>query len=174
MLSRPGRLTITALLLTTALTSCRGSDPSSVRFGYRWDDQGNVVIAYPICSWDRVSAANISIRIALGDKSTFQTLWSASGSDSDEVAQGVFTVGAPKSFRVEGKPLSRKLPEGFYVGVEESTLDGHPDSSRGDWIDQSVRPSSPLKSGKYMTSEGKIVSRQWVNDQLKCENAGQK
>lgn len=64
-----------------------------------------------------------------------------------------------------------KLPGGFYVNVKEVKRDGYRESSRGDWIDQSVRPSSPLKPGEYVTSGGKIVSRKWVNDQMRCDEA---
>ncbi|WP_148085563.1 hypothetical protein [Streptomyces sp. CEV 2-1] len=128
------------------------------------------MIAYPICPAYKVSGADITIRLQSGEKSTFKTLWSAKGATSSEVARGIFTVGAPDSFREGGTPLTKALPEGFYVGVDEISRDGHK-SAKGDWIDQSVRPSSPLKAGEYLTSHGKIVSRKWVNDQLKCENA---
>ncbi|MEV0782725.1 hypothetical protein AB0I52_07010 [Streptomyces sp. NPDC050423] len=129
------------------------------------------MIAYPICPAGKVSGAKITVLKVHKGKGSFETLWSAKDSTSSEVAQGVFTVGTSDSFRLKGKPLTKKLPEGFYVEVAEITRQGKYDLSRDSWIDQSVRPSSPLKAGEYLTSDGKIVSRKWVNDQVKCESA---
>lgn len=161
----------TLVLLATALTSCRGPYPSSVRFGYRWDDHGNIVIAYPICPAGKVSGAKITVRKVHKGKGSFETLWNAKDSAPSEVAQGVFTVGTSDSFRLEGRPLTKKLPEGFYIEVTEITRQGKYNPSRDSWIDQSVRPSSPLKAGEYLMSDGKTVSRKWVNDQVKFESA---
>lgn len=170
MLSRLGRAAIATLLLAVALTSCRGSNPSSVRFGYRWDNQGNVVIAYPICPANKVSGSSITVLLEHGEKGSFRTLWSARNSTSKDVERGVFSVGTSTSFQIEEVPLRKTLPTGFYVGVEEVSRNDGNASSRDDWIDQSIRPSSPLKPGEYMTANGKIVSRKWVNDQLKCRS----
>lgn len=147
-----------------------GSGPSSVRFGYRWDDAGNVVIAYPICPGDKVAGARISVDWKHGKKGGFKTIWSARNPASKEVEMGVFSVGTSSSFHTEKIPLRKGLPNGFYVSADQETLAGDPDSSRGDWIDQAVRPSSPLKPDEYMTSGGKVVSRKWVNDQLSCNS----
>ncbi|MFE4329387.1 hypothetical protein ACFRQM_07980 [Streptomyces sp. NPDC056831] len=169
MLSRSrGRVLITTVLLAVALTSCTEPRPSSVRFGYRSDDRGNVVIAYPLCPAHTVSGAEVTVRVQRGSTSSFKKLWGAMGAASNEVKRGVFTVGTPGSFRQEGKPLAEALPSGFYVRVKESTRDGESNSGREDWIDLSVQPSRALKPGEYLTSVGKIVSRQWVNDQLTC------
>ncbi|MFJ4912469.1 hypothetical protein [Streptomyces sp. NPDC088726] len=129
------------------------------------------MIAYPICPGIKVSRVKAYVHVEHGEKASSKTLWSAEGANSEEVAQGLFVVGAPDSFRHEERPLSDKLPGGFYVSVKEIKRDGYRESSRGDWIDQSVRPSSPLKPGEYMTSEGEVVSRKWVNDQMKCKSA---
>lgn len=112
LLSRPKSGLVAILFLVTALTSCRGPDPGSLRFGYRWDDDGNVVIAYPICPAYKVSGADITIRLQSGEKSTFKTLWSAKGATSSEVARGIFTVGAPDSFRQGGTPSRRRYLRG--------------------------------------------------------------
>ncbi|MEU8630506.1 hypothetical protein [Streptomyces sp. NPDC048669] len=127
------------------------------------------MIAYPICPASKVSRAKVYVHVEHGEKVSSKTLWSAEGANSEEVAQGLFSVGSPDSFRHENRPLISKLPGGFYVSVKEIKRDGDRESSRGDWIDQSVRPSSPLKPGEYVTSGGKIVSRKWVNDQMKCD-----
>ncbi|MFG3530747.1 hypothetical protein ACGF8B_29040 [Streptomyces sp. NPDC047917] len=127
-----------------------------------------MVIASPLCPMDEVSGAEITIRVKRGDTSSSEKLWEARGAASEEVKRGVFTVGTSDSFRQEGKPLAGALPEGFYVGVKESSRDGKSNSARGDWIDLSAQSPRPLKAGEYLTSKGKIVSRQWVNDQLGC------
>lgn len=163
-----GKVWIAAVLLAVALTSCIGPGPSSVRFGYRLDDRGNVVIAYPLCPADEVSGAEITVRVRRGETSSVKQLWKARGAVSDEVKRGVFIVGTPGSFRQEGKPLAGALPEGFSVEVEELSRDGGSGGGRGEWIDLSVQPSRPLKAAEYLTSDGEIVSRQWVNDQLRC------
>ncbi|MYY01397.1 MULTISPECIES: hypothetical protein [unclassified Streptomyces] len=103
-----------------------------------------------------------------GGELDFKTLWSARKPVSQEVERGVFSVGTSSSFGTENLPLRTTLPQGFYVAAEEETVDGDPTSSREDWVDQSVRPTSRLKPGEYVTSRGKIVSRQWVNSQLPC------
>ncbi|NED14669.1 hypothetical protein [Streptomyces sp. SID9124] len=127
------------------------------------------MIAYPICPWYRVSAANVSIEVSNGKKSDFKTLWSARGAASDKAARGVFAIGIPDDFRTEGTALKGRLPKGFYVSVKATASDGKPTLSRGDWVDREILPSPPMESGKYVTSKGKIVNRQWVNEQLKCE-----
>ncbi|MFF9509479.1 hypothetical protein ACF1BU_22335 [Streptomyces sp. NPDC014724] len=127
-----------------------------------------MVIAYPLCPAHTVSGVEVTVRVQHGNTSSFKELWGAVGAASDEVKQGVFTVGTPGSFRQEGTPLAGALPKGFYVGVKESSRDGEPNSGRDDWIDLSVQPSRTLKPGEYLTSGGEIVSRQWVNDQLTC------
>lgn len=129
------------------------------------------MIAYPICPVSKVSRAKAYVHVEHGEKVSSRTLWSAEGANSKKVEQGLFTVGSPDGFRREERPLMNKLPGGFYVNVKEVKRDGYRESSRGDWIDQSVRPSSPLKPGEYVTSGGKIVSRKWVNDQMRCDEA---
>ncbi|MFD7530613.1 hypothetical protein ACFV8E_23955 [Streptomyces sp. NPDC059849] len=165
---KPRKVWIVAVLLAVALTSCIGPGPSSVRFGYRLDGRGNVVIAYPLCPAGEVSGAEITVRVQRGEVSSFKRLWKARGAVSDEVKRGVFTVGTPDSFRQESKPLAGELPKGFFVEVEELSRGGGSNDGRDDWIDLSVQPSRPLKAGEYLTSDGEIVSWQWVNNQLGC------
>ncbi|MFE2934497.1 MULTISPECIES: hypothetical protein [unclassified Streptomyces] len=159
---------ISTVLLSASLAACVGPGPSSVLFAYRVDDRGNVVIAYPLCPADEVSGAEITVRVQRGEASSFKRLWKAEGAVSDEVKRGVFTVGTPDSFRQESKPLAGELPKGFFVEVEELSRGGGSNDGRDDWIDLSVQPSRPLKAGEYLTSDGEIVSRQWVNNQLGC------
>lgn len=102
------------------------------------------MIAYPICPGYKVSGADIIIRVQHGEKSSFKTLWSARRAASSVVAQGLFTVGTPDSFSNGVTPLAKALPKGFYVGVDEISPTGRK-SSKGDWMDQAIRPSSPLK-----------------------------
>ncbi|WP_146610447.1 MULTISPECIES: hypothetical protein [unclassified Streptomyces] len=168
MLKRPGISAIGALLVVATMSSCQGPGPSSVRFGYRWDGSGNVVIAYPLCPGDKVTGARVTVEQTHGDELDFKTLWSAKKPVSQEVERGVFSVGTSSSFGTEKLRLRTALPQGFYVAAEEETADGDPTSSREDWVDQSMRPKLPLKPGEYITSRGKIVSRQWVNNQLPC------
>ncbi|MEV8454685.1 hypothetical protein AB0467_22980 [Streptomyces sp. NPDC052095] len=132
------------------------------------NDRGDIEIAYPICAIDEVRGVTVSVRVIRDEKSNMKNLWEGEGAVSDEVKRGVFVVGVPDSFRHEGKPLAGELPKGFFVLVEERRRDGTVDDGRGGWVDLSIRPPRLLKPGEYQTSDGKIVSRQWVNNQLGC------
>jgi hypothetical protein len=128
------------------LTGCV-EHPDPPEFGYARHN-GQVVIAYPMCSGDAVSAVTLRLSVqGAGDDGTgFKTLWKASAPASATARHGLFTVAGGDSFRTVDHPLAGRLPDAFYVDVKEEVRNGD-DGGLSAWVDLSQLRGKGWNSG---------------------------
>lgn len=162
----------TTILVTAAMTtlsSCQlGEAPTPMHFGFRMEGD-DIVVAHPICPSESVSAAKIVVSVdGEGDGDGFETLWNADGPRSEAVRRGVFVVGSARSFGTEKKPLTKRLPKGFYVGVTVLDQEGHEKFEDDDWIDVPTTRAAKPADDQYRTHGGKIMTRDQINAQRRC------
>ncbi|WP_327683707.1 hypothetical protein [Streptomyces sp. NBC_00467] len=132
-------------------------------------DGGTVTVAYPICPDEAVAGALVSVRVdGDGRGDGFETLWSADGPVSAEAREGVFRVGSPQSFRDEGAKLVGRLPVHFSVETR-TVVDGQAQDGYAGVVDLAKARGKRLAEGEYVTWEGKVLTRDQINDQRRCD-----
>ncbi|MFJ2829126.1 hypothetical protein ACIPC1_16385 [Streptomyces sp. NPDC087263] len=152
------------------MSACTYPGPNPPEFGYNTTGSGDIVIAYPLCPGYTVSGASVYVRAdSDGGNFDFRTLWQAVGPASKAAESGLFTVGTSASFQTVKLPLKGDLPNGFYVEVGE-TFQGREADGRDGWIDLKHLTSAHLKSGEFMTSKGKVMTRDQISAQLTCSS----
>jgi hypothetical protein len=155
------------LPVVLTLSACTRTPSNPPDVGYRQSSSGSVTIAYPLCPGQTVDGAAIVVR-ANRNSFDYKSLWKADSPADDEAARGLFTVGEPSSFTTQRQRLTRPLPQNFVITVRV-LRDGRRTNSVDGVINLRKLSSSDLGPGEYMTYTGKVMNRDQIDAQLKCD-----
>jgi hypothetical protein len=154
------------LPVVLTLSGCTRTPSNPPDVGYRQSSSGSVIIAYPMCPGQTVDGAAIVVRVNR-NSFDYKSLWKADKPADEEAARGLFTVGEPSSFTTVRQRLTEPLPQKFVITVRVEK-DGRPADSVDGLINLKKLSSSDLKTGEYMTYTGKVMNRDQIDAQLKC------